>query len=650
MRVRPLPEKFFLWAGFAFLFSFFSPYLQAQPSEAGQKASSEVFSLYHMADILYSDQSFFTATRSLKPIREVTDNVTVITREELDRWPVADLDEALSLVNGIVVQDDGLVGQTATAQLYGSKPREVRVMVDGITFNATTTGGIADLSQIPLDFVEKIEIIKGASSSVWGSALGGVINIITRPVGENWIPKGSLSSSLGEFGTQRQRGEMWGGLGPLHYYGFGSYVETGGFRPNSDELEQRGFFKAEIPFSEGFTLKGSFGYSGSKISEFDLPDLSVTAKRKVFSRYGSLGLTFVRSGNFNSDLFYKLSERNFRRDTRILPLRTFFQLSKARSVIHEISFKNVWEVTDSQTLVFGSDIGVDVYRDAVFRATTTPANVNKEDTRHAYYANYQLSWWRFNVTAGSRVDFTRSYGTNFSPSAGWVFRLPFRNLLFRANVSRAFNTPSLVDRFLSSGTTIANPDLRAERAIVYNTGFELDPFSFLHAKGVFFQTFLEDSIQTLRRSDGLRQAVNIARERRTGFETEAKAGPWRGFSTSYGMTYVKAIDPATGPIQSRPRFTQDIKLNYGKKFRGMDFNFHLAGRYTDLVKYKDFTDVIDQVFIFDSKLVLTFPKILYGNFSLFLEGENLLNEDFSFDGGRDPYPQRNFEVGLKYQF
>ena len=106
-------------------------------------------------------------------------------------------------------------------------------------------------------------------------------------MGESGVIKsGNLSSSFGEFRTKREKGEVSGRLGPLHYYGAGSYSESGGFRPNSDVLEHRGFLKGEIPVSDLLAFQGSFGYSGSKVSEFDYPDLGVSGKRKVFSRYG----------------------------------------------------------------------------------------------------------------------------------------------------------------------------------------------------------------------------------------------------------------------------------------------------------------------------------------------------------------------------
>ena len=626
----------------AVLFLFFS----AAPARAASSSSdNEVFK--PSEEILYSPDTFFTATRSLKPVREVTDNVTVITREELDKWPVSDLDEALGMINGIVVQDAGDTGQTATAQIYGSKAREVRVLVDGITINPTTSGGIADLSQIPLEMVEKIEIIKGASSSVWGSALGGVINIITRPVGKTLVPHGNIQASYGEFDVQRYRGELWGNAGPAGYYGMGNYTNTGGYRPNGDELEKRGFVKGKLSVGERAEVFASFGYSGSKISEFDFPFSSQTNKRKVYSHYGNAGISFDWSEHHQGEFVYKLSHRDVRRDTRTFPGLVLARFTKSDSLIHEASYRSVWDITENQTVVAGTDIAVDIYRDAIL---TSNINAREEATRHAYYANYQLTFWRFDVTAGSRLDATNDYGVHFNPSLGTAFHLPFWDTILRGNVQKAFNAPSLVDRFLSAGTLVANPDLEAEKAIVYNLGMETSPASWLHGKAVFFQTFLRDSIQTVTRSDGLRQNVNIARERRTGFETDLEFGPWFGFTPSYGVTFVRAVDGSGVPLQSRPRLSQDLKLGYEKRLKGVHFLCHLAGRYTDLVKYSGFTDPMDQVFIFDGKMQLRFPTILYGQFSVFLLAENMFNEDFSFDGAHGSIPQRHFETGIKYGF
>jgi hypothetical protein len=103
-------------------------------------------------------------------------------------------------------------------------------------------------------------------------------------------------------------------------------------------------------------------------------------------------------------------------------------------------------------------------------------------------------------------------------------------------------------------------------------------------------------------------------------------------------------------LQNRPRFTQDIKTNYEKEIWAMKFNANLAARHTDIVQYSGFGEPADQVFIFDGKLMLALPKIIYGNTALFLLGKNLFNQRFAFDKDHDPNPGRRFEAGVEYKF
>ncbi len=624
----------------------FSPHLFAGAQDIDSE--TEVLARRFSQEIFYSKETFQTATRSPQRLSHVTDQVTVITREELEKWPVRDLDEALGFINGIVMTDDGHLAQAATPQIYGSKPREVRVLVDGITLNATSTGGIADISQIPLEIVEKIEVVKGASSSAWGSALGGVIHIITKPGGKNFIPTFDGSLSWGEFDTERQTGEVSGNAGGLSYYVFGSNAQSEGFRPSSKEFEKRAFLKADLPLGEEWKVFGSFGYSGTENDEFDLPLSNFKFRRKVYSHYGQAGAAWQPAENLHHQVAYKLSERKFRRDRRILSTMAPSLFTKAQSVIHEVTEESIWDITDNQTIALGTDIGVEVLNSAIFSGGgATIINDRKSSTRHGYYTNYQLSWKAVDFTAGSRLDFTNSYGESFNPSAGVVIHLPFWQAKWRSNVAKAFNAPSFVDRYVSVETTVANPDLEAEKAVGYNTGLDMNPLSWLQQKATFFQTFLEDSIILTPRSDGTSQYINIDSERRTGFETETALGPWYGFSPSYGTMFVSAVDPGKGPLQGRPRFTQDIKLNYGVKLWDTVFNAHIAGRYMDLVTGYGPTDPSDQAFIFDGKLMVKLPQVLYTRWTLFLLAENLFNEDFSFDAGNDPNPQRNFEAGFR---
>ncbi|MFA7403913.1 MAG: TonB-dependent receptor plug domain-containing protein [Pelobacteraceae bacterium] len=114
-----------------------------------------------------------TATRSEKPITQVAENMTVITAKEIEAMNANTISEVLARVPGVFV-DFSSNEYMSSAQLHiqGSESRHVTVLLDGMPVNLIS-GGNAETNFIPLRIVERIEIIKGAASSAWGSALGG---------------------------------------------------------------------------------------------------------------------------------------------------------------------------------------------------------------------------------------------------------------------------------------------------------------------------------------------------------------------------------------------------------------------------------------------------------------------------------------------
>ena len=111
------------------------------------------------------------------------------------------LADVLNTVNGVVVEFGGASpGSIAGASIQGSALEHVVVMFDGIVIN--TASDQADLSAIPVQMIEKVEIIKGPASSVWGSSLGGVINVITKSPRNSETPGGTVSASYGERNTR----------------------------------------------------------------------------------------------------------------------------------------------------------------------------------------------------------------------------------------------------------------------------------------------------------------------------------------------------------------------------------------------------------------------------------------------------------------
>ncbi|VAX37238.1 Outer membrane vitamin B12 receptor BtuB, partial [hydrothermal vent metagenome] len=128
-------------------------------------------------NVLQSETIVVSATRIETPQKYLAENITVYTKEEIQKLPARDLSEILSYIPGVDVQLNGQFGQATSVSIYGSESRHVLLMVDGIPFNNQISGQ-ANPTRIGVEHIERIEVIKGASSSAWGSSLGGVINVI----------------------------------------------------------------------------------------------------------------------------------------------------------------------------------------------------------------------------------------------------------------------------------------------------------------------------------------------------------------------------------------------------------------------------------------------------------------------------------------
>jgi vitamin B12 transporter len=150
-------------------------------------------------------------TRGPKSITQVAENITVVTADDIKIMNAHTLAEVLNTVTGVQVLLTGAPGSSAAAYIQGSEQRHVSVFMDGIPLN-NLSDNVTDVGSIPVQNIEKIEIIKGPASSAWGSALGGVINIITKSGNEEGS-HGVASASGGERNTSDLRIETSGKQG-----------------------------------------------------------------------------------------------------------------------------------------------------------------------------------------------------------------------------------------------------------------------------------------------------------------------------------------------------------------------------------------------------------------------------------------------------
>jgi outer membrane receptor protein involved in Fe transport len=245
-----------------------------------------------------------TASRAPLDLLRSPSFVTVISQASIEESGAPDLSGVLASQSGIVVNNYGPQGQLKTTSIRGSTSSQVLVLVDGIRLNSSFDGWV-DLARLPLDNIDRIEVVRGGASSMWGTgAVGGVINIITKTpdkpsfnlsiTNESYLPHdGSavtdLSSGTSTFvpatplsllDGQRITLSLGGGLGDVGVSGGGSFGRAanafvwddsssvgawaGGWRQrnNAEDLSQNAWVGAKAPLGDGsFTAKGTFDHS-----------------------------------------------------------------------------------------------------------------------------------------------------------------------------------------------------------------------------------------------------------------------------------------------------------------------------------------------------------------------------------------------------
>jgi iron complex outermembrane receptor protein len=212
-------------------------------------------------DEIKLDEIVVTATRYEEKLPDIPADVTVITREDIQHSPAQNIPDLLRAEAGIHVYDIGGNRRSITVDLRGfgeTAPLNTLVLVDGRRVNQADLGGV-DWAQIPIDRLERIEIVRGGRGSVlYGdNAAGGVINIITK---EGQALGGGGEIAGGSYGTFQSNAYFSGSSGPLKAYLSAGYLTSDGYRDNSDTEAWDFGVSADYRIGDFATLKFSSGY------------------------------------------------------------------------------------------------------------------------------------------------------------------------------------------------------------------------------------------------------------------------------------------------------------------------------------------------------------------------------------------------------
>ena len=598
-----------------------------------------------------------SVTRHPKPISEVAENITVVTARDIEAMNAHTVAEVLNKIPGLFVNFNQDFGAYSLFHIQGSEDRHVLVLLDGIPWNLLSEGS-AQTSSIPAGIIERIEVVKGPASSAWGSSLGGVINIITKPAGTTQRPAGSIQASAGEGDSQDFRAQVSGRAGPLGYYLFAGRQDSDGLRGSRYFDMHSLYSKWKISLSRDVDVGLSMGYSDPHIGFGDFPSADITTTGLSRTSFVTASL----DARLGKQLQSKLSLYHFTQKSVLVndslglgftgPAGELFLGSVCDEETRGARGQLVW-TRGIHTAVFGMDVdrgklhqrlNAGSFLQSLGVPATSTARPDME--KWAIYANDTMVMGRWALTAGIRYDHNRITGSFISPSLGSTYRLG-EDTILRASLARGFTMPPL--SWTSGGGLFLdpNPSLEPEEVWSYQAGVESSALRYLWVKATFFHHKLENALVLNLFGAGPPTFndlfINQGKIRRQGLELEAETVPVYNLSFLAGGAYVD-LDPA-----NENGFGTIYSLDIGVKYDDREsFRAQLGGHYVwwdfDAFAMAEYDD-----FIWDLSLNKKIRSEEKTTVELFFTARNLLNGS-QYLLGDTKNPRRWVEAGVRFGF
>ncbi|MBU1419037.1 MAG: TonB-dependent receptor [Proteobacteria bacterium] len=609
--------------------------LAEEESKPNPDNGDEFLSLYYG-----NNEQVETASRAPKPLSRVPENVTIITAAQIERMNAHGVDEVLNRVAGISVnyhsQD---FNNAAFLNIHDSHTQQVVVYLDGIRISKASDD-IAFTNMVPIRIIKRIEVIKGAAGSTWGSALGGVVNIITKDTGETGRPSGSLRGSYGEYNSQDYSGELAGAVGPVGYYLSAARQESDGIKDDKEfaNTSVYGKFDIDLPANMTLTVSGGSTAPDYQISHFALPGFDFDEYIDDRSSFASASFDTMMASGLNLHLNtyfldnnYVLTDTDFNSD---IPWWKERDEQETTGISGRLDYS-----LDRHQLV----AGFDYLRNEINRSdelSTAPASQLNEEIL-AFYANDTMNFGKLTLVPGLRYDRMSDTSDMTSPSLGATW-LAAEHTLFRASVSRGFRKPPVYYTDTDNGAWWANDELEPEQVWSYQAGVETGAARFCRIKTTLFYNDVSEAFSW---NSTLATYENNGDESRKGIEVEIATLPWNHLSLELNFTYTHTENK--DGENGHKRFANLIALYDNPELLTVELSGHYA-RYGDLDAPPAYNPV-DGTVLWD----LSISRKIWANAQLsseiFLVGHNLSNES-QYDDELTPNSGRWLEAGLKVFF
>lgn len=505
-----------------------------------------------------------TADRLPGPLENKTDSVTVITAADLQRLQVTTVADALRDAAGLNVVQSGSPGHTTSVFMRGANSAQLLVLVDGVEIDDPFFGGV-DFGALSTGGVQRIEIVRGAQSPLYGSsAMAGVINIITVADEETQGVSGTFRAEGGSLSTNNELVQMNGGADTLRWRFGGSHLGTEGQLKNDEfrsvQLNGSALWRLGTESTLRLHAFDSDGHVGIPFN-----GATRTLRRNSDSQLAVGGADYTRHATPLLNLEAGLSVTR-RHDAFSDPEDPFSTSSSDRSTLWKAMAQNT-VLLHAQTITFGVE---EKHEDVLAKSNHALA---LDETIHttAAYAQDKIELGKLLLAAGARLDHHSRFGDHVSPRVSAAYQLTSLWRL-RAAAGQAFRSPSAGEL---AYPFYGNPNLDPETSRSYEAGVDVTA----SGANVSLTAFSTDYRHLISFDPVTFIAANIDQARVRGAELTAGvrlSAPWR-LDASY--THLLTRDEATGlPLYRRPRNAGSAAVSYATASWSLSGNVNAVGR------------------------------------------------------------------------
>jgi len=593
-----------------------------------------------------------TANRIKKSTRNVATTVTVITHDELEKFKNITIYEAIQKITGLNTIQSGPPGQTASVFIRGANSSHTKIMLDGTELNDPMDPSRSfDLSHLFIESIDRIEVIRGPQSTLYGSdAIAGVINIITKQ--EQGKPKFLFSSFGGTYDTFQGKGSVSGSTEKLSYSFGASHFKTNGFSSASSRYEGN----TERDGYQNTTLSGKFSFNLKENMDLHFSLRKINAKADIDNSGGDYGddpnntshygFLFLKGG-FRSlfienrwetkiDFSYTDSLRKYNNPTD--PSHPYSSdESEYKSHLFKIDFQNNLFLHKSNTITIGLECnredGSSFYKSQSLFGPYQSEFPSKEALNTGVYIQDQMNWDdRLMAAIGVRFDNHSHAGNSVTYRIAPLYIIRSTGTKFKATLGTGFKAPSLYQLYAPDTFygPVGNTDLEPEKSLGWDAGVEQE---FFRGRLLIKATYFTDKFQDLIDFDYTQGYINIGEASSKGTEFLLESIPVNDMTFSASYTWCKTKDEITKKaLLRRPEHKASAKMSFdGLKKAHITMSLLYVGERDDNF-YKNFHNI--RVTLSDYTLLnASISYDLFKDAQLFLRFDNLLNADYEYIKG-----------------